>query len=103
MAICWSMTARRSVRCCSIHSVAPPTGGAVPRCNLSSWYVEPKFRSYGSLLITSAIKDKAITYFNVSSAPNTWPIVEAQGFSMYCRGEMFTLPALKRSGRQCRD
>ena len=79
-----------------IYSLAPPAEGSILRCNLSSWYVEPKFRSYGSLLITSAIKDKAITYFNVSSAPNTWPIVEAQGFSMYCRGEMFTLPALNR-------
>jgi hypothetical protein len=77
-----------------IYSVAPPAEGSILRCNLSSWYVEPKYRSYGSMLITSAIKDKDITYFNVSSAPNTWPIVEAQGFAVYCRGEMFTLPAL---------
>ena len=79
-----------------IYSSAPSKQGSVVRCNVSSWYVEPKFRSYGSLLITSAIKDKGVTYFNISSAPRTWPIVEAQGFSMYCRGEMYTLPALNR-------
>jgi len=78
------------------YSWAPSQEGPILRCNLSSWYVEPKYRSYGSLLITTAIKDKSVTYFNVSSAPNTWPIVEAQGFSKYCRGEMFTLPALSR-------
>jgi hypothetical protein len=78
------------------YSWAPSEEGKVLRCNLSSWYVEPKYRSYGSLLISAAIKDKNVTYFNVSSAPNTWPIVEAQGFSMYCRGEMYALPALQR-------
>jgi hypothetical protein len=71
--------------------------GPILRCNLSSWYVESKFRSYGSLLISTAIKDKGVTYFNMSPAPHTWPIVEAQGFSMYCRGEMYAFPALSRA------
>ena len=69
---------------------SPPT----VRCNLSSWYVEPKYRTFGSMLIATAIKDRSVTYFNVSPAPSTWPIVEAQGFVMYCRGELFALPAL---------
>jgi hypothetical protein len=74
----------------------PSEAGPFLRCNLSSWYVEPDFRSFGSLLISSAIKDKSVTYFNVSPAPHTWPIVEAQGFSMYCRGEMYSFPVLSR-------
>jgi hypothetical protein len=80
-----------------ICSSAPSSTGPILRCNLSSWYVEPKFRSYGSLLISTAIKDKGMTYFNMSAAPHTWPIVEAQGFSMYCRGEMYAFPALNRA------
>jgi hypothetical protein len=79
-----------------IYSSTPSEAGPILRCNLSSWYVEPKYRSYGSLLISSAIKDRSVTYSNISPAPNTWPVVEAQGFAMYCRGEMFTLPALNR-------
>jgi hypothetical protein len=79
-----------------IFSLAPSPAGPIPRCNLSSWYVDPKFRSYGSLLISTAIKDRNMTYTNISAAPHTWPIVEAQGFSMYCRGEMYAIPALSR-------
>jgi hypothetical protein len=72
------------------------------RCNLSSWYIEPNFRIYGTLLVTSAIKDKSVTYFNVSPSPVTWPIVEAQGFSVYCRGEVYAFPALSRQVKQTR-
>lgn len=68
--------------------------GPVVRCNLSSWYVEPAFRSFGSMLVTSVIRDKSVTYFNVTPAPSTWKAVEAQGFSAYCRGEAYVLPAL---------
>ena len=71
--------------------------GPVLRSNLSSWYVEPKYRSFGSLLITSALKrNKDATYFNVSPACHTWETVEAQGFSPYCRGDMACIPALSR-------
>jgi hypothetical protein len=80
-----------------ICSSAPSQAGPILRCNLSSWYVEPKFRSYGSLLISTAIKDKGVTYFNMSPTRHTWPIVEAQGFSMYCRGEICAFPALSRA------
>ena len=66
------------------------------RCNLSSWFVMPEFRALGPLLVSSAIKNEKITYFNISAAPHTWPIVEAQGFSIYCRGEMLAIPALTR-------
>jgi hypothetical protein len=68
--------------------------GPAVRCNLSSWYVEPKYRNYGSLLITAALRNKTTTYVNVSPAPHTWETVEAQGFAPYCLGEMVTLPIL---------
>jgi hypothetical protein len=64
------------------------------RCNLSSWYVEPAFRSYAPLLVSRALAYKDVTYLNVSPAPNTWPIIEAQGFSRYCDGVVVAAPAL---------
>jgi len=73
------------------------TGDALaPRCNLSSWYVEPAFRAYASLLVSHALRHKGVTYINVSAAPHTWPIIEAQGFSRYSNGLFVCVPALKR-------
>jgi len=70
--------------------------GALPRCNLSSWYVEPAYRAYAPLLVSHALRHKDVTYLNVSAAPHTWPIIEAQGFSRYSDGLFVCLPALNR-------
>jgi len=69
-------------------------GKLVPRCNLSSWYVEPAFRSYAPLLVSRALANKEATYLNVSPAPHTWPIIEAQGFSRYCDGVFLAVTLL---------
>jgi hypothetical protein len=71
-----------------------PAGDEI-RCNVSSWYVRPEFRSLGSLLITSPTKDKKVTYFNITPAPHTWSTVEAQGFSVYCKGQIYAALALQ--------
>jgi hypothetical protein len=65
------------------------------RCNLSSWYVEPAFRAYATLLVSHALRHKDVTYLNVSAAPHTWPIIEAQGFSRYCDGIFIAMPSLQ--------
>ncbi len=65
-----------------------------PRCNLSSWYVESAFRTYAPLLVSHALRHKEVTYMNVSAAPHTWPIIEAQGFSRYSEGIFISVPAL---------
>jgi hypothetical protein len=70
-------------------------GQTVTRCNLSSWYVDPAYRTYGSLLVSQALRHKDVTYLNVSAAPHTWPIIEAQGFSRYCDGIFVAMPALQ--------
>ena len=64
------------------------------RCNLSSWYVEPAFRAWAPLLVSRALAHKDATYVNVSPAPHTRPIIEAQGFSRYCDGVFVTVPML---------
>jgi len=71
------------------------TGNAdATRCNLSSWYVEPRFRAYAPMLVSQAVRDKDVTYLNVSSAPHTRPIIEAQGFSRYADGIFIAVPML---------
>src|SRR5581483_5332559 len=70
--------------------------GLSRRCNLSAWYVEPRYRNYGSLLVTTALRDGDTTYTNVTPAPHTWSTVAAQGFSPFCLGEMATVPLLTR-------
>jgi hypothetical protein len=81
-----------------IFSTIPGAGAPRVRCNVSSWYVEPAFRSHASLLITQAIKHKNVTYVNISPALHTRPIVEAQGFSRYSRGQFVAAPALSMNG-----
>lgn len=68
-------------------------------CNVSSWYVDPEFRNYAALFASVTQKRKDVTYFNVTPAFPTWPILEAQGFDAYCRGFYFSLPALSLGER----
>lgn len=64
------------------------------RCNISSWYADRRYRGYASLLIAAAVRHRDVTYVNISPAVDTWPVIEAQGFSRYCFGEMIAIPAL---------
>jgi hypothetical protein len=64
------------------------------RCNVSSWYVEPAFRSHASLLIAQALRFKDVTYLNISPAEQTQPVIAAQGFARYNEGQFAALPAL---------
>ncbi len=77
-----------------ICATIPADGALAPRCNLSSWYVDPAFRAYASLLVSHALRHKEVTYLNVSPAPNTWATIEAQGFSRYCDGVFVAVPML---------
>ncbi len=76
---------------------AAPGDGAL-RANVSSWYVEPAFRSYAPLLVSQALKRKDVTYLNISAVRHTWPILEAQGYTRYSNGVFVALPALQRAG-----
>ncbi len=82
-----------------IFSTSPAARGdeTALRCNVSSWYVDAEFRSYAPLLVAQALKQKNVTYLNVSSAPHTRPIVEAQGYTRYADGVFVALAALSRA------
>jgi hypothetical protein len=77
-----------------IFSLVPTGAGAKVRCNVSSWYTEPAFRGHAALLVSRALRHKDVTYFNITPAPHTLPILEAQNYQRYCRGVYLAAPAL---------
>ena len=64
------------------------------QCNLSSWYVEPAYRSYAGLFAAQIWKAKTSTFLNINPATHTRPIIEAQGFSRYSDGQFVAAPIL---------
>jgi hypothetical protein len=72
-------------------SSAMRTGGvSTIRCNLSSWYVSPAYRGHAPLFISRILRNKDVTYVNVSPASHTLPILQVQGFTRYSDGQFFT-------------
>jgi hypothetical protein len=69
------------------------------RCNVSSWYVEPPFRIYANLLAAKALSHQNVTYLNITPAPHTLPLLEAQGYSQYSKGIFVAAPALQLRSR----
>lgn len=65
------------------------------RCNMSSWWVQPEYRTFGGLLISRALRHPA-TYTNITPAPQTIALLEAQGYRPYCRGRVVALAWLSR-------
>lgn len=82
-----------------LYTLRPCDGELAIHCNLSSWYVEPAFRNYATMLTKIAQRHKEVTYFNITPASWTWPIVEAQGFRAYCKGLFVSFPLLSRPVR----
>lgn len=66
------------------------------RCNGSSLYVEPSHRLYTPVLTAATNKLKEVTVLNVSAAPHTHRMVEAQGFRPYSRGVFHAVPLAAR-------
>ena len=81
----------------TIYSCKILDGEITTCCNISSWYVDPAFRNYAAMFASMTQKRKDVTYFNVTPARPTWPILEAQGFKRYCNGLYFSVPALSRA------
>jgi hypothetical protein len=76
-------------------SATPPSDPAsIVRCNCSSWYVTPEFRSYGSLLFMRATRRKPALYTNIGPQPATVAIIEAHGFRKYSQGVFAAVPLL---------
>lgn len=75
-----------------IFSIVQDGNHSAVRCNVSSWYVQPEFRAYATLLISHALRNKDVTYTNISPALHVEPIIGRQGFSRYSNGQFVALP-----------
>ena len=64
--------------------------------------MQPVFRSYASLLVSKALSHQNVTYLNVTPAPHTLPIVEAQGYARYVSGLFVAIPAAQFPVNQAR-
>lgn len=73
-------------------------GQGRPRANVSSWYARPSHRSLASMLVSFAFRQKELTFINISPAPHTIPILEAQGYKRFVDGQMMALPLLSAAG-----
>lgn len=80
-----------------IFSTVEENGRPALRCNVSSWYVEPGFRAFAPLLVARALRHRDATYINLTPAPQTVPILRAQGYREFCRGRFFAFPVFGRS------
>jgi hypothetical protein len=72
------------------------------RCNVSSWYVEPDFRSQAAMLAARAMRAKDVVYVDLTPAPNTIPILAALGYASFSKGRYVAFPALCGSPRDVR-
>ncbi len=77
--------------------VAVPDEDGIVRCNLSSWYVDPRFRIYASLMVKIALSHPGLTYTNTSSAAHTRETIVSQGFGCYAEGQNLAIPAVGRA------
>jgi hypothetical protein len=80
-----------------LYSSKVQAGETTIHCNVSSWYVDLSFRIYATLLTSMAQKNRDVTYTNISPAVPTWPVIEAQGYKLYCSGLFFSIPVLSRA------
>lgn len=78
----------------TIYSTISDGSSTSLRCNLSTWYVLPEYRALSTILDGLAMRDRSVTYINISAAPHTVAMHEARGFRCYCRGQMLVLAAL---------
>lgn len=75
--------------------------GAPVYCNMSSWWIKPEYRVYGSVLVSRALRHDA-TYTDISPAPHTWNILRAQGYVPYSKGCVVAFAWLSRDAAKAR-
>jgi hypothetical protein len=66
--------------------------------NVSSWYVEPGWRTQSTVLASIASKLKQVSYLNISPAPHTWGLLKPLGFQQYVFGRSAVFAALSLGG-----
>jgi hypothetical protein len=79
-----------------IVSTRESEAGAVLRCNMAGWCVDPDYRGYGHPLHARAIRRREVVYFTVTPAPHTLPALAAVGYRRLSEGQVIFAPLLSR-------
>jgi len=66
-------------------------------CNLSSWYVEPRYRGWGAALLRAALRDVSVTYISLTPNPLSEQVFKMLGFSELS-DSMLALPPFLHAG-----
>lgn len=77
-------------------------GARAIRCNVSGWYVEPAWRAHAAMLVSCALRHRQATYINLTPAPQTVPILKAQGYREFCAGKFLAFPLFARAAAGAR-
>lgn len=76
----------------AIYAVRQLVGQTVKMCNLSSWYVEPRFRWASMKLLYTVLSQKEYIFTNFTASPAVGRIMEALGFKTIDRQKLVYLP-----------
>lgn len=68
-------------------------GKAGLTCNLSSWYVQPRYRGWGAALLHAALRDANVTYVSLTPNPLSQQVFQMLGFQELS-GPILLLPPL---------
>lgn len=63
-------------------------------CNETSYYVEPAFRFYASLLVKRAHRFKEVTYLDLTPSSHRFTTLAAQGYKKIAQGVYVSFPLL---------
>lgn len=85
-----------------IFSTRDDGAGETPRCNLSSWCVDPGYRGYGHALHARSVARREVVYLNISAAPHTVAALTAVGYRRYSDGQFLFAPLLSRGAPTAR-
>lgn len=66
-------------------------------CNETSYYVEPPFRFYASLLVKRAHRFKEVTYLDLTPSSHRFTTLTAQGYKKIAQGVYIAFPWLCRT------
>ncbi len=78
------------------------TDDGLLRGNVSSWYVEPAYRAYSSLLLAAPMRLNGVTLVNISPAPGTLETMPRKGSPATCRNVSRAALMSPRSRRDIR-
>ncbi len=82
----------------TIFSRSSDNGVETIRCNLSSFCADDHYRGYAAKLAIRALRQKNVTFTNISPAVHTFRLMDALGFQRFCGGHFVFVPSLSRGG-----